>query len=58
MIRSFQHKGLRVFFTEDDGRLLDKKQLSKIRRILDLLEVIENIKELNIPGYSLHSLFW
>ncbi len=56
MIKSFKHKGLEIFFTKDDLRLLDRKQIPKIRRVLDLLDIIKDAQELNLPGYGLHPL--
>jgi proteic killer suppression protein len=51
-----KYKGLEFFFIEDDQRLLDKKQRPKINRILDLLDIINDVRELNLPGYGLHPL--
>ena len=56
MIKSFKHKGLEIFFTKDDLRLLDRKQIPRIRRVLDLLDIIKDVQELNLPGYGLHPL--
>ena len=56
MIKNFKHKGLEIFFTKDDLRLLDRKQIPKIRRVLDLLDIIKDVQELNLPGYGLHPL--
>ena len=56
MIKNFKHKGLELFFIKDDRRLLDKKQLPKINRILELLDTIQDIQDLNISGYGLHPL--
>jgi len=56
MIKTFKHKGLALFFTENNKKLLDAKDLSKISRILDMLDVAIVAKDLNIPGWDLHEL--
>lgn len=56
MLETFKHKGLEVFFTEDDRRLLSPRQVGRIKRILDLLNDAAKVEELNIPGYELHPL--
>lgn len=54
MLETFKHKGLEVFFTEDDRRLLSPRHVGRIKRILDLLNDAAKVEELNIPGYELH----
>lgn len=56
MLETFKHKGLEVFFTEDDRRLLSPRHVGRIKRILDLLNDAAKVEELNIPGYELHPL--
>ncbi len=56
MIKSFKHKGLELFFTQNDGRLLNPKQISKLAILLDVLDHAENPKDLALPGTGLHQL--
>ncbi|MFA7240398.1 MAG: type II toxin-antitoxin system RelE/ParE family toxin [Sulfuricellaceae bacterium] len=56
MLETFKHKGLEVFFTEGDRRLLSPQHVGRIKRILDLLNDAAKVEELNIPGYELHPL--
>ena len=56
VIKGFAHKGLERFFVKNDRRLLDAKQLPRIERILDALELASSVAELDIPGFKLHKL--
>lgn len=56
MIESFKHKGLEQFFTKDNKKLLDARDLAKISRILDRLDNAKTEKDMNIPGWDFHEL--
>ncbi|TAK74531.1 MAG: peptidase [Gammaproteobacteria bacterium] len=56
MIKNFKHKGLEQFFIKDSKKLLDTKDLPKIRRILDRLDAAMVIRDMDIPGWDLHEL--
>ena len=56
MIHSFRHKGLRLFFEEDNSSKLQPHHTEKIRRILYRLEEANSIDDLNIIGWNLHQL--
>ena len=56
MIKSFKHKGLEQYFIKDIKKLLDAKDLPKIERILDILDVAIIVKDMDIPGWNLHEL--
>ena len=56
MIINFKHKGLELFFTKNDSRLLDAKQIKKLSILLDALDNAEDIEDLDIPGARLHLL--
>lgn len=56
MIKNFKHKGLELFFTKDNKKLLDSKDLAKISRILDRPDSAKTEKDMNIPGWTLHEL--
>ena len=56
MIKGFKHRGLKNFHEHSDGRLLNPAYLKRIKRLLDLLDVIEQVDSLNYPGNYLHEL--
>lgn len=56
MLKTFKHKGLEVFFTENDRRILNSQHAGRVKRILDMLDDATKAEELNIPGYGLHQL--
>ena len=56
MIESIQHKGLKLFFEDNNFSKLPAHLIDKIRDVLTLLETIETIEEVDIPGYRLHQL--
>jgi proteic killer suppression protein len=56
MIRSFQHKGLKRLFEDDDRRKLPAEDADKIARILARLDAAESPEDMDIPGFRLHPL--
>ncbi len=44
------------FLTKDIKKFLDARDLPKIERILDRLDVVITAKDMNIPGWRLHEL--
>lgn len=56
MIKSFKHKGLELFFTQNIKSKIDVRDIKKISRILDRLDVSVEAKDMNIPGWNLHEL--
>jgi len=56
MIAGFRHKGLRKLFEQDDRRLLNARDVEKIRRILAQLDSAEAPEEMDVPGFHLHPL--
>ncbi len=56
MIKTFKHKGLRRFFEDDDGKLLNAKHCDRISRILDRLDTSVDVKDMDLPGFNLHPL--
>ncbi|MSQ71680.1 MAG: peptidase [Betaproteobacteria bacterium] len=56
MIKSFRHKGLKLFFRKNGTRGINAKHASRIRRILDLIDAATAVEQLNVPGMNLHSL--
>lgn len=56
MIRSFRHKGLKLFYEKGDTSKLQAQHISKIRLILTRLDASTSVEEMNVPGYGLHRL--
>jgi proteic killer suppression protein len=56
MIKSFKHKGLKKFFSEDDQRRINPQHAAKLARILDRLDASVRPQDMNLPGYKLHEL--
>jgi toxin HigB-1 len=56
MIRSFQHKGLKRLYEEDDSRGVSAQHVQKLRDILEALDTALTIADMNLPGLRLHAL--
>jgi proteic killer suppression protein len=56
MIISFAHKGLKLFYNEDDASKLPASQLPKIRLILTRLDAATHPEIMRVPGYRFHEL--
>ena len=56
MIRSFKHKGLRLFFEKGSTKGIQAAHASKLRMQLAALHSATEINDLDIPGYRLHPL--
>ena len=56
MIESFRHKGLKLFFNEDDSRKLPPELAERIREILTALDAATTLEALNRPSLKLHPL--
>lgn len=56
MIKSFKHKGLEQFFTKDNRKLLDIRDISRITRILDRLDAAVVANDMSVPGWDYHEL--
>jgi proteic killer suppression protein len=56
MIKSFKHKGLKHFFENDDLSGIQSKHASRLKLILDLLDMAAIINDVNFPGSRLHPL--
>ncbi len=56
MIQSFRHKGLRLFYEQDDPSKLQPHHVEKIRRILYKLDEATVIDDMNVIGWKLHPL--
>ena len=56
MIKNFKHKGLALFFTQGNKKLLNARDLPKITRVLDRLDSAMVVQDMNIPGWDFHEL--
>jgi proteic killer suppression protein len=56
MIKSFQHKGLRRFFEDDEGSKLPPDMLERIALILSTLHAAQEVEGMNVPTFRLHAL--
>lgn len=56
VIKRFRHKGIERFFRKGDRKGIQSQHLSRIERILALLDEATAPEQLNIPGMYLHPL--
>jgi len=56
MIKSFQHRGLKRFFEDDNPRRLPHDMLERVSLILARLERAKAIEVLDVHSYHLHEL--
>ncbi|MCP4552875.1 MAG: Killer protein [Bacteroidetes bacterium] len=56
MIKSFKHKGLKRFFTKGSAAGINPKHALRLEERLQALHTALSIKDMDIPGWRLHSL--
>ncbi len=56
MLGSFQSKALRLLWEKNDPSGVNPNALSRIRRILSLLDSAESLRDLDVPGFRFHAL--
>ena len=56
MIKSFKHKGLRLFYESGNTKGIQVIHKQKLRLILGALDAAKKIEALNIPLFKLHKL--
>ena len=56
MIKSFKHKGLKLFFETGKASGIQGKHRKRLRMQLAALDTATLIEDMNIPGYALHPL--
>ncbi|MHC1549353.1 type II toxin-antitoxin system RelE/ParE family toxin [Phyllobacterium sp. K27] len=56
MIRSFRHKGLKVFFETGSTRGINAAHVKRLSRMLAFLDRASVPDDLSIPGWRLHRL--
>ncbi|MEQ8408121.1 MAG: type II toxin-antitoxin system RelE/ParE family toxin [Gammaproteobacteria bacterium] len=56
MIKSFKHKGLRIYFETGSTKGIQAVHSKKLRMQLAALDTAHSIDDMDIPGYRLHPL--
>lgn len=56
MIKSFQHKGLQLFFETGSKAGIQASHANRLARQLARLNEAESWGDMNLPGWRLHSL--
>ncbi|MDC9621330.1 type II toxin-antitoxin system RelE/ParE family toxin [Xenorhabdus bovienii] len=56
MIKSFKHKGLRLFFETGKTSGINSQHAKKLKQRLAVINDAEVIGDINLPGYRLHPL--
>lgn len=56
MIKSFKHKGLKLFFETGSTTGIQAKDAKKLQMQLLALNTAKTIADMNLPGYQLHRL--
>jgi len=56
MIRSFRHKGVEQFFRTGSKRGIQAKHAERLRKQLFALDNAKSARDMNAPGWRLHSL--
>lgn len=56
MIKSYRHKGLRLFFEKEDGSKLPPDMLQRIDLILLALDAAQDIEGMDVHSFRLHQL--
>ncbi|MFH0975801.1 MAG: type II toxin-antitoxin system RelE/ParE family toxin [Spirochaetota bacterium] len=56
MIKSFKHKGLKIFFESGNPLKINPQHQKRIRLILSILNAAKELKDINFPGSGFHQL--
>ena len=56
MIQNFRHKGIEQLFESGISTGVNPQHVSRLRRILALLEAAETLDDMDLPGLNLHEL--
>lgn len=56
MIKSFKHKGLKLFFEKGEHSGVQAKHKKRLRLQLSALDTAQVIEDMDLPGYRLHKL--
>lgn len=56
MIHKFKHKGLKQLFESGEATGINPQHVTRLRRILALLETADALEDMDLPGLNLHEL--
>ena len=56
MIQKFKHKGLKQLFESGNSAGVNPEHVTRLRRILALIETAEATDDMDLPGLHLHEL--
>lgn len=56
MIKTFKHKGIEVFYRSGNTKGIQANHSNRLRMQLAALDTAQNIEDMRLPGYRLHSL--
>ena len=56
MIKTWKHKGLKLFYDTGSTAKIQKKHENRIHDILQALDVITQPEQMNFPGLDFHKL--
>lgn len=56
MIKSFRHKGLKALYEKGQTKGVQQDHVPKLGRVLSRLDVANDIKDMDVPGWRLHPL--
>ncbi len=56
MIHKFRYKGLKQLFESGISAGVNAQHVTRLRRILALLETAESLDDMDLPGLNLHEL--
>lgn len=56
MIQKFKHKGLKQLFESGKATGVNPQHVTRLRRILALLETADTLEDMDLPGLNLHEL--
>jgi len=56
MIKSFSHKGLKLFYETGSKKGIQPEHAEKLARMLDRLDASTSPQDMNLPAYRLHPL--
>ncbi len=56
MIKSFKHKGLSELFERGNSRRIRQDLQSRCLRRLEVMDQVEILSDLNMPGFNFHGL--
>lgn len=56
MIKSWRHKGLKLFYETGSTAKIQFKHANKLHTILQALDAVTAPEQMNFPGLELHSL--